>query len=449
MFRPAPDTFFGSTREDGLPGEGLAETIVPCFATLAVIGALAVWVGAYIRDGHADPFEVLKVSCCVLLAPALLGVWLSRRIAAEPQRVITRLYAMILHGMTPPGPLSAPHVAEVGVDGIAGLIGQILRRTMRLARVEQAAQAMRQALCSGQAQAARLTVDLRYEAADLAQAATQIGSTGACIAREMQASAGSLTLGDLALARAADTIECITANVRATTCCVEQMTSTAVHLSDIAHATHAAVAGHEDRSSHLVVALDRIEQAVQTAVRLLRDAAQPEARMLAEEGGPAGLAHQMIHAAGDCQPALFAAHTMLRELMAETKAANTRIVELGEIIGKQHELGLAVGHAVQQQAADIGAVLTDLYEARSGFAMLRASVDAVAQAGSMGLDVAGRMRETALRLPSQADRMAEILRGIPDFGPLDEAWSMAGSSGTTRPDKHARPTEALAPRRAD
>ena len=420
MFRPAPSPFPGSMPEEEMRADGLTATLTGCFGAVAVLAALGVWLGAYVLDSRSDPFEVMKLSCCALLAPSLLGGWLTRKVAREPGRLVGDLYTIVQDQLAQPGPFAVPQPARDGIAGVAGLIVDLVRRTRRLGRTEQLANAMRQTIFTGRAQSASVAVELRQEAAALTEAAMQIDATGACIVREMAANADSLALGDMALRRAADAIDALTGRVNKNMAAMEEVTRTAVRLADIAHATHKAVAEHDVRSTHLSTALDQIGQAMHTASRLLDEAARRDA---AETGGAAEsslLTHEMQVAAGRFQPALAAAQAVVHDLVSETSAANRRALETGEMVANLHARGQAVGHAVQQQAEDVSVILTYLYEARSGFAMLRDSVDAVAHAGATRANAAARMREAALRLPSQAERMAEILRGIPDFRPSED-----------------------------
>ena len=105
------------------------------------------------------------------------------------------------------------------------------------------------------------------------------------------------------------------------------------------------------------------------------------------------------------------------ELRIEAELANRRVAELSDLIQAQHDLGHAVCHAVMQQGEDIAAMLARLNEAHTGFATLRAGVEAVTRTGAERAANAGALRAAANRLPTHADTVASILRGIPDFAP--------------------------------
>ncbi len=408
MFRPTPGPFFGSTHETGFEAGTRASSIVSCFSALAVLGAVSVAIGAYLHGG-ADPFDVLILVCIALLAPSVLGIWLARQAASESRRLIARIHDGVM--ATPArDKLAAPQAVETGVDGVVGLIGTLALRAQRLGSTEETARSMRQAVSAGRMQADRLTAELGRHAANLTTAATQIDEAHHNIARETKASAHAFTLGETALTRAAEATDRLIDRVSATTSHVSQMASIATHLSEAAHATHKAVAENAERASILASALDEIG-------RFIR-AVTPSSGQASHHPGPAAGdgALDVQDTALQCERALAAAQSIVRDLLQEAGAASRRTSEMAETIAQQHEAGQAMGYAVQQQSADIEAILNQMYEARSGFAMLRASVEAVSAASATPANAVGRVRAAALRLPSESERLAQMLRGIPDFG---------------------------------
>ena len=104
-------------------------------------------------------------------------------------------------------------------------------------------------------------------------------------------------------------------------------------------------------------------------------------------------------------------------MIAQTTEANRRTMEILELVGVNHDLGRAVSHAVEQQGDEIARILTELYEARPGFATLRAGVEAVTHACEVRSDAADAIRKTARILPIHAENLANVLRGQPDLAP--------------------------------
>jgi hypothetical protein len=111
---------------------------------------------------------------------------------------------------------------------------------------------------------------------------------------------------------------------------------------------------------------------------------------------------------------------VLRSITAETAEATRRVAEIDAMVQSQHEAGTAMSRAVDQQGEEIGRLLKDIYEARSGFAALRAGVDAVSRAGATRTQSAAALRDAAGKLPTHADAVASLLRDIPDFRPAQE-----------------------------
>ena len=76
-----------------------------------------------------------------------------------------------------------------------------------------------------------------------------------------------------------------------------------------------------------------------------------------------------------------------------------------------------MSRAVDQQGEEIARILKGIYEARSGFAALRAGVDAVSRAGGNRSQAVATLRLAAGNLPTHADAVASLLRDMPDFRP--------------------------------
>ena len=409
MFRPTPGPFLGSTCETGVEAGACASSIVACFSAVALLGAASVAIGACLHGVHTDPFDILKLVCIALLAPSVLGMWLARQAASESRRLISRIHDGV---MTRPArdTLAAPRAVETGVDGVVGLIGTLALRAQRLGSAEETARSMRQAVSAGRMQADRLAAELGRHAASLTVAATQIDEAQNSVARETEASAHAFAFGETALTRAAEATERLIDRVSATTSHISQMGSIATRLSEAAHATHKAVAENAERASILASTLDEIGRFIRAVAALNGQTSQHPAS--ADQDGALHIRDAALH----CEHALAAAQPILRALMQEAAAASRRTSDMAETIAQQHEAGQAMGYAVQQQSADIDAILKEMYEARSGFAMLRASVEAVSTASARPANAIGRVRAAALRLPSEGERLAQMLRGIPDFG---------------------------------
>ena len=310
--------------------------------------------------------------------------------------------------------------AQGGYAGLAGLIGDLanaIRRTQaERTKLDAVLAARNDGLQEGRQQAQQIAGEMMRQAEAVSVAALQVTATDLQIVSSAESAGQSLQTTENAVARALDGIATIAASVRSTTSGAQQMTAAAVQMAEVAHSTHACIASLDDHTAKMVVALDVIEQSLQAAASLGHAANIEATAQGASAPAFARLASELQDVAGICQPALAEVGTALRELVAQTTEANRRTMEIAELVGANHDIGRAVGHAVEQQGQEIARILTELYEARPGFATLRAGVEAVTLACTR-TDATDRLKKTANALPSQAEKLATVLRGLPDLTP--------------------------------
>ena len=422
MHRPFAAPFQGSMPAEAWPVVRLARLLDLCFGATAILGAGAIWTAACVGANQPDPASVLKISSLFVLTTSLFGLWLIRQAGDGPRDAVSRIYDAAFRRMAQHG-TQAVHSTpcEGSYRGLAGLIGDLalLARKLQAKRSHdgQAAEATCQALAESRQQAQRIATRIRQQAGTLAEAAAEIDLASERVACEAAAARQSVETTHAVVSRAADKIAGMAGSVRTITAGAQQMASLVVGLSQIAQGAHNRVAELDDRSTALVTAMDHIEHALQMAASLGHSISVEAAAAGVPGKNFAVIASELQDVAGRCGPALEQAVLITRHLASETMAATRRVGEIGDLIVANREVGEAIGHAVQQQGEDITHVLNDIYEAREGFATLRAGVESVTRAGIVGSGAAESLRLAARDLPTQADSVACLLRGLPDFAP--------------------------------
>ena len=421
MHRPIPGVFQGSVPSE-VNDRQLCSIIERTLGGAALLLAFGAY-GLTVSLSGQTSWLAVGVGCAVLLVMSALGLWLRHAAAEAPFVDTAGIYRSVLRRMSFEGGMRHA-AAEGGHAGLAGLVGDLallLRRTQaRRASLETTLIEGRGSLRAGREQAQRVAGEIQQQLDVLSAAACTVNATDAQLVREAATTAQSLEATGTAVARAMDGIAAIAGSVRATSAGALRMSETAAQVADVAHNAHRCIADLDDRTAKIVLALDTIERALQLA------ASVGQAGSIREDGEDASalatprLASELQAVAGQCQPALLQAGEAIRELVAQTAEANRRTMEIAELVGATHDIGQTVSRAVEEQGQQIARVLTELYEARPGFATLRAGVEAVMQSCADRTGSGDVIRNTANALPRQAEHLARILRGLPDLTPPAE-----------------------------
>jgi len=422
MYRPIPGPFHGSVRLEDAPVARLSRAVDLCVSFMTVVAACSVVIAAYALSVDPDLRTVTLLACLAALAVAVPGLWLLERTAEAPLLAVTQVFARVQARMAAGEDRQAVlNVPEDAYHGLAGLLGDLAIRARRLqagrTRSELAARGVNQALAAGRDQARLLAQTLKRDAAALGQAAADIDMTAERLAGEAEAAQASVTFTQSAMAAVTSGAVGLAAAVRATTAEAERSTTLAVQLSETAFGTQRSIAGLDDKTAALVLATEAVAEVLRRAGSLGRQASEEAARAGAEGRLAAGIAAELQALAAAAVVSVDGLQASLAELRSETGLAARRVAELSNLIKAQHDLGHAVCHAVMQQGEDIAAMLARLNEAHSGFVTLRAGVESVMRTGAERAANAEAVRAAAKRLPSHADTVASILRGIPDFAP--------------------------------
>ncbi len=423
MHRPIPGPFHGSVPQEDAPGVQLGRAVDVCVSFMTVTTACSVALAMYAVGTGPDPWVVLRLACLAGLAVALPAMWLLERTADAPRLAVTQLFSQVqMRVAAAENRQAVLSVPEDAYRGIAGLLGDLAIQARRLQAGRddsaEAARGVSKALAAGREQARQLALMLKKDAAALGQAAEDISMTAQRLWGEMSAAQTSVEFTQAAMGAVTSGAVGLASAVRATTAEAERSTALAVRLSEAAFGVQRSIAGLDDKTASLVLATEAVAGVLKQAGDLGRDASV-EAAPAGTQGGVAapGIAAELKALAAAAIVSLDGMQAAVAELRIETGLASRRVVELSDLIKSQHDLGHAVCHAVMQQGEDIAAMLARLNEAHSGFATLRASVEAVTRTGAERAGNAEALRAAAKRLPTHAESVALILRGIPDFAP--------------------------------
>jgi len=404
--------------QEDTPGVQLARTMDVSLSFMAIVSGACVALAAYAAGADPDPFIVVRLAGIAVLAVAIPGMWLLERTAEAPRLAVTQAFARVQMRLEAAEDREAVlSVPEDAYRGLTGLLGDLAIRARRLQagrdKSTEAARGLNRALAAGRHQARQLAVLLKKDAAALGQAAADIDMTAQRLTGEMSAAQASVEFTQSAMAAVTSGAVGLAGAVRATTAEAERAAALAVQMSEIAFGAQRSIAGLDDKTASLMLAT----QAVAGVLRQAGDLGRRAGDAAAQDDAQGSVVAEIQALACTAVVAVDGMTAAVAELRIEAELANRRVAELSDLIKAQHDLGHAVCHAVMQQGEDIAAMLARLNEAHTGFATLRAGVEAVTRTGAERAGNASALRAAANRLPTHADTVASILRGIPDFAP--------------------------------
>jgi hypothetical protein len=385
MHSPIPGPFHGSIPSPDLGGAQHARLLDASFSALAVLAAGGVWAGAHLSGPQADVVALAKVSCAVLLVTALTGMWMIERSPAEtPSRGVAGL-----------------------LEGFAGWLD----------RVGEPVPQEDAALADRRVEAQRLVAALYMEADTLSDTSNDIEESGRRLLGDLGSAEGACNQTQGALSRMTDRIVALTGAVTGTTAQADQMSAASVALSELAFTSQRAVATLDERATAFSIEMEGIRSLL-GRLGGLSEAAWIAGSRLGEQGTPVvTLALELRELGAQALTTIAGIEASLAEMTSQAAAAATTARDIDARVQLQHELGLGLSHAVSQQGAEIDAVIRMLDEAQLGFQTLRASVEAVTRHGLSRSIQTSKLRDAAARLPTHADNVARVLRGLPDFAP--------------------------------
>jgi hypothetical protein len=416
MHSPIPGPFHGSIPSPDLGGAQHARLLDASFSALAVLAAGGVWAGAHLSGPQADVVALAKVSCAVLLVTALTGMWMIERSAEMPRLWVTLFIEALRRRMDMRAARRAVALspAETPSRGVAGLLEGFAGW---LDRVGEPVPQEDAALADRRVEAQRLVAALYMEADTLSDTSNDIEESGRRLLGDLGSAEGACNQTQGALSRMTDRIVALTGAVTGTTAQADQMSAASVALSELAFTSQRAVATLDERATAFSIEMEGIRSLL-GRLGGLSEAAWIAGSRLGEQGTPVvTLALELRELGAQALTTIAGIEASLAEMTSQAAAAATTARDIDARVQLQHELGLGLSHAVSQQGAEIDAVIRMLDEAQLGFQTLRASVEAVTRHGLSRSIQTSKLRDAAARLPTHADNVARVLRGLPDFAP--------------------------------
>jgi hypothetical protein len=421
MFPPVPADFHGSMQAPLLPQARFKATIEHTFIGVALFGGLMVFAGVAFLG---EPPGLYAAFCWAMAACGLIGgagIWLSRQFERQPDSFVGASWALIQQHLN--APYDVERLRAPGEDSplqawslmVAITIRKLRRLQARAVRLREHADAANQLLGAGRNGASVLARQLRADGSNIAEAASGIMIASARLADDTQAAEAAADGAERDVSAAIEAADRVAAATRVTTAEIARMAQSSAEAASVAFAAQRHVASLDERSAALAEAAERIGRALPLAIAAGTSASIYGARAGADGYAAMELGADLQQMAAATAETLLAMLLAVGELRTETGRASGRVAELADLIHHQHQLGLAVCHAVDQQGADIAQVLAHLSGAREGISTLQEGVAAVTRGFGLRQGEAEILRGAAGRLPGHADTIAAILRGIPDF----------------------------------
>jgi hypothetical protein len=421
MFPPVSEPFNGSVQTPALSQGGFRTSIEHTFIGLALLGASLVFAGVALTDPLLDWWTTSGWALAAIAVIGAVGLWLARACTRATDSFVGESWALIQQHLNAPvaaDPLHRP-VEETTLQAwsrfVATSILKLRRAQARGARLHEAADATNQRLSAGRDGASALAHELRTDGTHIAAAASGIMAASARLAGDTEAATAAADGAGRNVSAAIDALISLATATRATTTEIARMAQAGSDAAGVAFAAQRHVASLDERSAALAEAAERIGRALPLAIAAGKSASLWGARAGADGRAGLDLGADLQQMAAATAETLLAMQLAVGELRTETGRASDRVSALADLIQHQHQFGLALGHAVDQQGADIARALTHLAGAHEGIATLREGVAAVTRNSGLRQTEAEILRGAADRLPAHADTIAQILRGIPDF----------------------------------
>ncbi len=406
MFRPVPAHFNGSLAPDAVLPFALPQLIENIFAALAIAMAAGFCLAGW-ATGWAG---MLAIASSVVIVVAVPGLWLAEQASEAPRTFAASCWSLIWSDIeTDADPSAFRSPPEGGAQALASVVAggfhQLRRLQARYKGLRDAAGTASRTLRAGRREALQVETLLRSDGASIAEAASSVMAASANLAETTAAATDRAEATREQLQAATECALGLASATRATTAEIIAMANAAVSASERAFGAQRNVAALDAKCAALACTAEQVGQALRAAGSIGDASGSPDM-----EGRLRAMAEAADHA-------LFAMQITAAELRVETDRAVTRLGELGELIHKQHQLGQALGHAVEQQSQEIAGMIEHLSGAHAGMDELRAGVEAITRSGDARLANAEALRGAACRLPAHADAIAGILRNLPDFAP--------------------------------
>jgi methyl-accepting chemotaxis protein len=388
------------------------------FAFAALVAACsATTAGCLARMGFGWQAMVL-VTLLALLACAAVGVWAQDMMAQCQRGEMARIYAAALQGVRDRGVedrAREPTRLEAFGLSLAALVDGVRVAVLGQDTLGRWATDMRTAIVARQRACEALAARMGEDAHVLAAAAAGSRQAEVDLRQSLGAVRGHAENAAAATGGLADDVEKLANAVRTVTAQSGRATEIASRMSEAAFTTQRRVAALAEGTTGLIRCVDQVQSVLHRAEMLALNASIEAARVGEDGRGFAVVAAEVKILA---QAGTHALETMLesvRGLQNEVSEITVRVQGISEVVQTQHEFGHALSHAAMLQSDAVSLVLQRVSVAHGEMKTLNAEMDNFRMPDTrLG---AGLAAEQAVeRLPGYAEAMAQILRGLPDFG---------------------------------
>ena len=390
------------------------------FAFASLVAACgAATAGGLARLGYGWQ-AVLIVTMLSLVVCAIAGVWAQNVVAQFQRGEVARVYATAMKGKRDRAvERRAGHPTRLETVGlsIAMLVDQLRAVALGRDTLTGWVTNMRAAIGVRSRESEQWAARIGEDAQVLAAAASASRLAEADVAVRMDHVRSHAQNAAAATVDLADDVEFLATAVRAVTAQSNRATEIAGRLSETAFATQRRVAGLANSAAAMLHAADLVHGVLHKAEMLALNASIEAARAGEAGRGFAVVATEVKALAQSGTAALDGMKDAVRSLQLEVAEITQRVQGISDVVQAQNEFGHALSHATAQQSEAVGRVLHRVGMAREEVQTLHAEVDGFRLPDTrLG---AGAAAEQAMeRLPGYAEAMAQILRGLPDFGKL-------------------------------
>lgn len=400
------------------------DTMEFALSFLALVAPAGLACGAYLgRSGFGWP-ALLAAASVTLLACALVSIVAQDRLVVQQRGELARVYTAALQGQRDrllDHRSGRPSRLESLGLCLASLIESARLAVLRGNRLARWAADTRTEIEQRAKESQRLATDLGEDARVIARAVVGAGRAEADAVDRLTLVMSRANAAASATDALANDAAQLTEAVRSVTASAEQASGIASRLAETAFATQRGVAGMSNAATTLANTVDQVKGVLHRTEVLSLNASIEAARAGEDGRGFAVVAAEVKALATAGLTALDKLLGVMRDMKSQTGQLGQRVQEFSDVIQAQHDFGHALSHASMLQADALGRVLHHLGLARTDISDVQAQLNSVTlpePRASSSLAV----QQAVERLPSYAEAMTQILRGLPDFSAAEKNW---------------------------
>jgi methyl-accepting chemotaxis protein len=393
------------------------------FAAAAIVAMLGTAAGFYLVSSGFDTPALGATMFLVLVVCACIGLWARDALERAQRGEVARVYAVALSGKRDRWVEQRTSQAtrmECLAQALAGLIENTRLAMLGREGLARYAADMQRALETSRARSQNLAAGLTEDAHAIATAADGSRRAAHDFAGRLETVREKAQSAEVTTAAIAQEAATLADAVRAVTAQTERATAIATRLAETAFATQRGVTTIGESAATMMNAAEQVQSVMKRAAILGLNAGIEAARAGEAGRGFAVVAAEVKQLAGDGGAALEQMLSTVRDLRTQTEQIFQRIQDMSDVVQAQHEFGHALSHAAMLQADSVSRVLQQLKTAHLDVRDLQAQVrDVTLPDARLGVTTAAQ--NAVERLPSYAEAMAQILRGLPDLAAVEKA----------------------------